>query len=289
MKTSLVLSSAGFSSTSLDTYMNYIKKIPVLTAQEEQTLAEQYYYHKNLTAAKKLILSNLRFVAYIAQTYAGYGLALGDLIQEGSIGLMKAVKRFNPTMKVRLISFAVHWIKAEMQEFILRNRRMVKMATTKAKRKLFFNLRKNKKRLGWSTHEEVTAIAQDLGVKPETVREMESHLSTQDISLESNLEERQSDESPAGALPVMSFADSRYDPARLLEGSDYTEFRSNALKKAMDSLDEDSKYIITERRLKSPKTKLKQLALEYNLTPERIRQIEEKAIKKLRYQLAAYV
>src|SRR5579862_2676476 len=175
--------------SSTDAYIARLKQIPVLSAKEEIDLAQRYYHHHDLAAAKKLVIANLRFVVHIAQSYMGYGLALADLIQEGNIGLMKAVKRFDPKVGVRLISFAVHWIKAEIQEFILKNWRIVKIATTKAQRKLFFNLRKMKSHLGWFNQKETEIVAQDLGVKPETVREMESRLASYDMSIESGGDE----------------------------------------------------------------------------------------------------
>lgn len=207
---------------STDAYIARLKQIPVLSAEEETALAERYYQHQDLVAAKKLIIANLRFVVHIAQTYMGYGLALADLIQEGNIGLMKAVKRFDPKVGVRLISFAVHWIKAEIQEFILRNWRIVKIATTKAQRKLFFNLRKMKTHLGWFNQKEIEAVARDLGVKPETVREMESRLASNDMSLDISDD---SSDSKSSSYPLidMHFEDNRYDPARLLEASNTTE------------------------------------------------------------------
>jgi RNA polymerase sigma-32 factor len=274
------------SNNSLDAYLNQIKRIPVLSAEAEQILAKEFFYHKNLEAARKLVMSNLRFVVYIAQGYANYGLAMNDLIQEGNIGLMKAVKRFNPDMKVRLISFAVHWIKAEIQEFILRNWRMVKMATTKAKRKLFFNLRKNKQHLGWSTHQEVKTVAKELGIKPETVREMEMHLSAQDMSLENYLDDTHSeDKTNQSRLPMMAFSDSRYDPESLVSTHDFSEWSTNALYKALESLDKRSREIIMQRWLNEPKVKLRTLAERYGLSMERIRQLERNAIKTLRTAL----
>lgn len=272
---------------STDAYIAKLKQIPVLTAQEETQLAERYYHHHDLDSAKKLVIANLRFVAHIAQTYMGYGLALADLIQEGNIGLMKAVKRFDPKIGVRLISFAVHWIKAEIQEFILKNWRIVKIATTKAQRKLFFNLRKMKSRLGWFNSKEVEVIARDLGVKPETVREMESRLASQDMSIESGTDEHV--DSPAAAYSSLSmdFEDTRYDPARLLEASDTTESSQINLQHALAQLDPRSQTIIRERWLAEPKTTLQELADRYHLSPERVRQLEKKAIKELRDAIEA--
>ena len=269
-------------SNSTDAYIARLKQIPVLTAQEETELAERYYQHQDLAAAKKLIIANLRFVVHIAQTYTGYGLALADLIQEGNIGLMKAVKRFDPKVGVRLISFAVHWIKAEIQEFILRNWRIVKIATTKAQRKLFFNLRKMKPHLGWFNQKEIEAVAHDLGVKPETVREMESRLASKDMSLDISANENTDNQSTSYSLLDTHFEDTRYDPARLLEASDTTESRQDHLHKALTQLDEREQSIIRERWLAEPKVTLQELATRYQVSAERVRQLEQKAIKSLR-------
>ena len=269
-------------SNSTDAYIARLKQIPVLTAQEETELAERYYQHQDLAAAKKLIIANLRFVVHIAQTYTGYGLALADLIQEGNIGLMKAVKRFDPKVGVRLISFAVHWIKAEIQEFILRNWRIVKIATTKAQRKLFFNLRKMKPHLGWFNQKEIEAVAHDLGVKPETVREMESRLASKDMSLDISANENTDNQSTSYSLLDTHFEDTRYDPARLLEASDTTESRQDNLHKALTQLDEREQSIIRERWLAEPKVTLQELATRYQVSAERVRQLEQKAIKSLR-------
>jgi RNA polymerase sigma-32 factor len=268
--------------TSTDAYIARLKQIPVLTAEEETELAERYYNKQDLEAAKKLIISNLRFVVHIAQTYMGYGLALADLIQEGNIGLMKAVHRFDPKVGVRLISFAVHWIKAEIQEFILKNWRIVKIATTKAQRKLFFNLRKMKSRLGWFNQKEIEGVAQDLGVKPETVREMESRLAANDMSIDIGHDENSEVTPSIPLLNTQYFEDTRYDPARLLEASDSTESSQTNLYEALSQLDARSQAIIRERWLAEPKTTLQELANRYQVSAERIRQLEQKAIKELR-------
>lgn len=267
--------------SSTDAYMARLKQIPVLTTQEETELAERYYTHQDLNAAKKLVISNLRFVVHIAQTYTGYGLALADLIQEGNIGLMKAVRRFDPKVGVRLISFAVHWIKAEIQEFILKNWRIVKIATTKAQRKLFFNLRKMKTRLGWFNQKEIENVAQDLGVKPETVREMESRLAAHDMSLDIGNDD---DSDSRASYPLLGthFEDTRYDPARLLEASDSAESSQSNLHQALAQLDPRSQSIIRERWLAQPKATLQELANRYQVSAERVRQLEQKAIKELR-------
>lgn len=268
--------------SSTDAYIARLKQIPVLTTQEETELAERYYTDHDLNAAKKLVISNLRFVVHIAQTYTGYGLALADLIQEGNIGLMKAVKRFDPKVGVRLISFAVHWIKAEIQEFILKNWRIVKIATTKAQRKLFFNLRKMKTRLGWFNQKEIEHVAQDLGVKPETVREMESRLAAHDMSLD--IANDDDSDSHAATYPLLDthFEDTRYDPARLLEASDSAEASQSNLHQALAQLDSRSQAIIRERWLAEPKATLQELANRYQVSAERVRQLEQKAIKELR-------
>ncbi|MCH9636527.1 RNA polymerase sigma factor RpoH [Rickettsiella endosymbiont of Litargus connexus] len=269
---------------STDAYIARLKQIPVLSAEEETELAERYYQHQDLIAAKKLIIANLRFVVHIAQTYMGYGLALADLIQEGNIGLMKAVKRFDPKVGVRLISFAVHWIKAEIQEFILRNWRIVKIATTKAQRKLFFNLRKMKKHLGWFNQKEIEAVARDLGVKPETVREMESRLASNDMSLDISEDDKDTKSTHYPRLD-MHFEDNRYDPARLLEASDSTESSQDHLYKALAKLDEREQNIIRDRWLIEPKITLQELANRYQVSAERVRQLEQKAIKALRHAI----
>lgn len=270
--------------TSTDAYIARLKQIPVLSAEEETELAERYYQHQDLVAAKKLTIANLRFVVHIAQTYMGYGLALADLIQEGNIGLMKAVKRFDPKVGVRLISFAVHWIKAEIQEFILRNWRIVKIATTKAQRKLFFNLRKMKTHLGWFNQKEIEAVARDLGVKPETVREMESRLSSNDMSLDVSSDENNDFKTNYPLLDT-HFEDNRYDPARLLEVSDTTESSQDHLHKALARLDEREQTIIRDRWLTEPKITLQELADRYQVSAERVRQLEQKAIKALRHAI----
>jgi RNA polymerase sigma-32 factor len=269
--------------SSTDAYIARLKQIPVLTAQEETDLAERYYNLQDLEAAKKLIISNLRFVVHIAQTYMGYGLALADLIQEGNIGLMKAVHRFDPKVGVRLISFAVHWIKAEIQEFILKNWRIVKIATTKAQRKLFFNLRKMKTRLGWFNKKEIEAVANDLGVEPKTVLQMESRLAAHDISIDIGNDENSDTSTPSTPLiNTHHFEDTRYDPARLLEASNSAESNQTNLYEALTQLDARSQAIIRERWLAEPKTTLQELANRYQISAERVRQLEQKAIKELR-------
>jgi len=269
---------------SLDAYVNAVHQIPVLTLEEEQALARLYTDENNLDAAKRLVLSHLRFVVHVARGYNGYGLQLGDLVQEGNIGLMKAVKRFDPTMGVRLVSFAVHWIRAEMHEFILRNWRIVKIATTKAQRKLFFNLRKSKKRLGWMNAQEVAAVAKDLGVSTADVLEMESRLSGHDMAFDAP-SDADDDERPA---PVAYLVDHGADPYQTLESDDQEESDLGALKQGLAKLDARSRDIITRRWLgDGEKATLQDLADEYGVSAERIRQVEVNAMKKMRAVFAA--
>jgi len=266
----------------IDAYISASYQIPVLTPEEERSLAENLRDHGDMEAARRMVMSHLRFVIRIARGYLGYGLPLPDLIQEGTVGLMKAVRRFEPDMGVRLVSFAVHWIRAEIHEYILRNWRIVKVATTKAQRKLFFNLRSAKKRLGWFTHAEVLAVAADLGVKPETVLEMESRLSNQDLAFDGY--EDDDDESPSA--PSTYLPDSRMEPLRMLEREDTERNDKERLYAAIQGLDERSKVILQERWLTEKKQTLHELAQQFNVSAERIRQIEKNAMKKLRLQLA---
>ncbi len=266
-------------------YIQQVNSIPMLTAEEERDLATRLREHNDLDAARRLVLSHLRFVVHVARGYSGYGLPLGDLIQEGNIGLMKAVKRFDPAVGVRLVSFAVHWIRAEIHEFILRNWRIVKVATTKAQRKLFFNLRSAKKRLGWFSNDEVEAVARDLGVKPETVREMEARLSGQDIAFDPMVED--DDGEPRHFAPAAYLQDGRADPAEAVEADDWEHHNVEALHQALESLDERSRTILQERWLADKKTTLQELADRYQVSAERIRQLENNAIRKLKAQLAA--
>ena len=263
---------------SLDAYISAVHRIPVLSAEEEQALATRYRAEDDLDAAKKLVTSHLRFVVHVARGYNGYGLQLADLIQEGNIGLMKAVKRFDPTQGVRLVSFAVHWIRAEMHEFILRNWRIVKVATTKAQRKLFFNLRKNKKRLGWMNAEEVRTVAKDLGVPEATVLEMESRLSGRDVGFDAPVD-ADDDERPA---PAAFLVDHDADPYDAVSSADQAESELDTLSTAMGRLDERSRDIIQRRWLAEEKATLQELADEYGVSAERIRQVEANAMKKMR-------
>jgi RNA polymerase sigma-32 factor len=269
---------------SLDAYINAVNRVPVLTVEEEQALARRLRDDEDLDAAKHLVLSHLRFVVHVARGYQGYGLGMGDLIQEGNIGLMKAVKRFDPGVGVRLVSFAVHWIRAEMHEFILRNWRIVKVATTKAQRKLFFNLRKNKKRLGWMNSQEVQAIAKDLGVTVADVLEMESRLSGRDMAFDAP-QDADEDEKPA---PVAYLIDDHADPYQHLEAQSQEDSDLGSLKRGLDKLDPRSRDIIQRRWLRDgEKSTLQELADEYGVSAERIRQVEVNAMKKMRTLFAA--
>jgi RNA polymerase sigma-32 factor len=270
---------------SLDQYIQAVNRIPILSAQEERDLAVRLREQGDLEAARRLVLSHLRFVVHIARGYSGYGLALGDLIQEGSVGLMKAVKRFDPNVGVRLVSFAVHWIRAEIHEFILRNWRIVKVATTKAQRKLFFNLRSAKKRLGWFSQDEVNAVAQDLGVSPETVLEMEARLSGHDLPFDLGVD---ADEDERGRAPTAYVADpNAADPAAELEGADWEERNRQNLQQALAILDNRSRAIVEARWLSENKSTLQALADRYGVSAERIRQLENNAMKKLKAALAS--
>lgn len=264
-------------------FLTSLYKIPMLTADEEKSLAIRLQEKGDLEAAKTLVLSHMRFVARIARGYKGYGLAQLDLIQEGTVGLMKAVKRFDPHYGVRLVSFAVHWIKAEMHEFIIRNWRIVKVATTKAQRKLFFNLRSSKKRLGWFNQSEVEGVAEDLGVNPEVVLEMESRLSGQDIRF--NLLDDNSDDDLAVFSPEAYLTDLSNEPAKLIEKNDTAVNNKSKLTAALAQLNERSKAIIEARWLSDKKATLHELAEKYGVSAERIRQIEQAAMKKMQRQL----
>jgi len=269
----------------LGAYISTVNQIPILTAEQEKELAERYYYDQDLDAAKMLVMSHLRFVVHIARSYAGYGLPQGDLIQEGNLGLMKAVKRFDPSMGVRLVSFAVHWIKAEIHEYVIRNWRIVKIATTKAQRKLFFNLRSLKKSSKKLTLEEARSIANDLNVTPEQVLEMEGRLTAYDAAFEAQGDD--DDDSSSHVAPVLYLEDSRYDPARLVEDEDWEEQSNSALHNAMDQLDDRSRNILQRRWLDDDKSTLHELAAEYNVSAERIRQLEKNAMEKIKVAMSA--
>lgn len=268
---------------SLDAYIAHVNKIPILTADEEQALFVQLNQQNDLSAAKHLILPHLRYVVRVAKGYLGYGLPLADLIQEGNIGLMKAVRRFNPQMGTRLVTFAMHWIKAEIHEYVLRNWRIVKVATTKAQRKLFFNLRNVKKHLGWMTQQEVSDIAKDLGVKPETVREMEMRLSNSDASFDGHHDSDEDDQ--AHFAPAAYLEDHRFNPARQLEQEDWSGRSAEAMYEALDQLDERSQDILRTRWLNENKLTLQDLADKYQISAERVRQLEKNALMKLRGKL----
>jgi RNA polymerase sigma-32 factor len=267
--------------SSLDSYIHYANKLPMLTLAEEQAYAKQVHENSDLDAAKKLILPHLRYVIKVARGYLGYGLSLGDLVQEGNIGLMKAVKRFNPEVGVRLVSFAVHWIKAEIHEFILKNWRIVKMATTKAQRKLFFNLRKMKKRLGWFSKQEIDDVAKDLGVKPHEVEQMEARLNRTDSAFDGYADQDDSATQVAFA-PAQYLEDNSANPETLYEETTTAASEKQSLLQAMQSLDERSKTVVQARWLDDKKQTLHDLAAKLGVSAERIRQIEQAAFKKIK-------
>ena len=263
----------------LGSYIQAVNTVAVLTAEEERALAERFHFEEDLDAARQLVLAHLRFVVHIAKSYSGYGLPQADLIQEGNIGLMKAVKRFDPTMGVRLVSFAVHWIKAEIHEYVIKNWRIVKVATTKAQRKLFFNLRSMKKGSGHLTQAEAAAIAEDLNVSTRDVFEMEGRLLSHDAPLDGSPDD--SDER-ASQAPIHYLEDRRYDPAMQLEASDTRDQGQQNLRLALETLDARSQHILSARWLAEKKSTLQELASYYHVSAERIRQLEENAMKKLK-------
>ncbi len=269
---------------SLEAYVAAVHQIPVLSAEEEQALARRLRDEGDLEAAKALVLSHLRFVVHVARGYQGYGLGMGDLVQEGNIGLMKAVKRFDPDMGVRLVSFAVHWIRAEIHEFILKNWRIVKVATTKAQRKLFFNLRKAKTRLGWMNAAEVAAVARDLNVSEREVLEMESRLAGRDIGFDAPADE---DEEHGPPAPIAYLEQADADPAARFERENHEEKQLDALAEGLERLDARSRAILERRFLAEEKATLQELAAEYGVSAERVRQIEANALKKMRGLLLA--
>ncbi len=268
---------------SLEAYVERVSGIPMLSREEELALARRFRDLGDLEAARALVLSHLRFVVHIARGYLGYGLPVGDLIQEGNVGLMKAVKRFDPDMGVRLVSFAVHWIRAEIHEFVIRNWRLVRIATTKAQRKLFFNLRRMKKNLSWLSDEEAQAVAGELGVEPREVREMEQRLSARDLSFDPVPD---GDEDEAPASPSLYLPAPEADPAATIEREQWEGAVSRNLARAVDSLDERSREIIRARWLAEERRTLQDLADRYGVSAERIRQIEAAALAKLRTTLA---
>ncbi len=268
---------------SLESYFQSVNKVPMLSADEERLLAERYREEGDLEAARQLVMSHLRFVVKVARGYSGYGLPQADLIQEGSVGLMKAVKRFDPTVGVRLVSFAVHWIRAEMHEYIIRNWKIVKVATTKAQRKLFFKLRSSKKRLAWLNKEEVDSVAKDLGVKPHEVIEMEKRLSSYDASFDAPV----ADDEATPFSPAAYLEDKNQGPEEELETIQLEGLQLEALSKAMQSLDERSKNIVKKRWLSEKKQTLHQLADVYGVSAERIRQLEKAAFNKMAEHITA--
>lgn len=282
MTTSLLPLSSLSPGRDLDAYLHTLSNFPVLTAEQEKVLAERFYYENDLEAARELVLCHLRFVAHLARSYKGYGLPQGDLIQEGNVGLMKAVKRFNPEVGVRLVSFAVHWIKAEMHEFILRNWRIVKVATTKAQRKLFFNLRSSKKRLAWLTQEETRVMADQLGVSEQEVTRMESRLAATDMAFDGYTTD---DEQPVA--PAHFLEREGTNPADLVAEEDWRQDVSGKLATALGQLDDRSKEIIQRRWLVDDKSTLHVLAKEFDISAERIRQIEKNAMKKLKAAISS--
>ena len=269
--------------SNLEAYIQTVNSIPVLSPQKERELSEKLFFENDLDAARQLVLSHLRFVVYVAKSYSGYGLAEADLIQEGNVGLMKAVRRFNPEYGVRLVSFAVHWVKAEIHEFILRNWRIVKVATTKAQRKLFFNLRRAKKRLGWMNNREVDQVAKDLGLDAAVVRQMEERLGASDEAFD-GMED--TNDSPQVA-PARYLEDSSSDPATVVERQKTEVSSLKVLRRALDELDARSADIVAQRWLQDRKATLHQLADKNGISAERVRQVEKNALKKMRITMQA--
>lgn len=269
----------------IESYLRMINTYPMLSAEEEKILGEKLYYNDDVDAARQLILSHLRFVAHVARGYSGYGLPQADLIQEGNIGLMKAVRRFNPEMGVRLVSFAVHWIKAEIHEYVLKNWRIVKVATTKAQRKLFFNLRKSKQRLGWFSQDEIGTVADELGVTPKDVLEMESRMSAQDMSFDIDSD----DDDNSIVAPALYLEDAASDFSKSIENDNWENDASDKLHDALSQLDDRSQSIIKARWLDADDSKstLQELAAKYGVSAERIRQLEKNAMQKLRVAIEA--
>jgi RNA polymerase sigma-32 factor len=284
MAQSLTLPINLYPEKGLATYLRAVNALPVLSVEQERKLARRYHKHNDLDAARQLVMSNLRYVARVARGFSGYGLPQADLIQEGNIGLMKAVKHYDPARKVRLMSFAIHWIRAEMFDYILRNWRIVKVATTKAQRKLFFNLRKSRERLGWMTRGEVDTLAESLDVAPETVKEMEGRMSHADVAFDAD---NDADDDSFHAAPAGYLQDMRYNPEVLATQSDHEDLRQTQLRSALTSLDARSRDIIQRRWLDEKKPTLHELADEYGISAERIRQIESKALDVMKDALEA--
>ncbi|NRA54384.1 MAG: RNA polymerase sigma factor RpoH [Gammaproteobacteria bacterium] len=267
-------------SGSIEAYVSAAARVPMLEASEERELAERLFHGGDLEAAQQLIMSHLRFVIHVAKSYAGYGLPHADLIQEGNVGLMKAVKRFNPDVGVRLVSFAVHWIKAEIHEYVLKNWRIVKVATTKSQRKLFFNLRKNKKRLGWFNQDEVNHVAQELGVSSSDVVEMENRMSSSDCAFDLSTDD--DDSGTSSFAPTQYLEDKSSDVAESVEAKNWEYHANRKLRSALSTLDERSQHIVQARWLDDNKTTLQNLAAYYQVSAERVRQLEKNAMKKLK-------
>ncbi|WP_024298290.1 RNA polymerase sigma factor RpoH [Methylomicrobium lacus] len=274
----------NLSAGTFDAYLNLVRQMPRLTSEQERELAIRFRDHGDLEAARQLVMTNLRFVVHVARGYSGYGLSMPDIIQEGNIGLMKAVKRFDPDVGVRLVSFAVHWIKAEIHEYVIKNWGIVKVATTKAQRKLFFNLRKSKQDIGWLSHDEAKAIAEDLDVDVATVYEMEQRLSSRDVSFDMPADD---DDEQTYAAPTHYLQQHGADPAVLLENAEWSGHKQDLLIDALSELDERSQDILSSRWLSEKKATLHELAERYNVSAERIRQLEQNAMKKLRTAVLA--
>ncbi len=286
MSQALTMPSIALPGSNLETYIARVQSVPILSAEEELSLAERFQRDDDIEAARQLVLAHLRFVVRVAKGYSGYGLPQGDLIQEGNIGLMKAVKRFDPTVGVRLVSFAVHWIRAEIHEYVLRNWRIVKVATTKAQRKLFFNLRSAKKRLGWLNQEEVAGVAKDLGVSEKDVLEMEKRLSARDAGFDAGAGDSQEEiNATVYSAPANYLEDYSFEPERLVEEAQSKALAESLLHSGLQALDERAKVIIIERWLNEKKTTLQVLAKRFGVSAERIRQIEQSALKELRASL----
>ncbi|MDP7536457.1 MAG: RNA polymerase sigma factor RpoH [Methylococcales bacterium] len=272
----------NLSAASFDGYLTAINQLEPLSLEQEQELARRFHDDNDLEAARLLVMSNLRFVVHVARGYAGYGLSFNDIVQEGNIGLMKAVKRFDPNVGVRLITFAVHWIRAEIHEYVIKNWRVVKIATTKAQRKLFFNLRKSKKKLGWLSHDEAKAIAGDLGVKLESVYEMEKRLSASDLAFDLKAEDNSDHGEKVVTTPAQFLVQQGTDPAQVLEKEDWGSHNNQLMFQAIAKLDERSQDILQNRWLNEQKMTLQDLANRYSVSPERIRQLEKVAMGKIK-------
>jgi len=283
MQKKKVLSLSSSNLGNLDSYIRASKMWPMLSLQEEQELSKKFFYNKDIEAAKILILSHLRFVIHIARNYSGYGLLQADLIQEGNIGLMKSVRRFNPNIGVRLVSFAVHWIKSEIHEYVLRNWRIVKVATTKSQRKLFFNLRKSKKRLGWFNKKEIQMVATELGVSIEDVKEMEFRMAAQDVTFNRLPEEDSNETKIKSIIPYLKDTTSNF--ANIVEEKNWKTYAKKQLNRALLKLDERSRNIIYVRWLYKKKLTLEKIAKTYGISAERVRQLEKNAMKKLKMEI----